>query len=537
MVTKSEESVGIIQSGKNCYMTPRPAHRASPITPETKSKDGSTTGRPQYYNMGTNSDKSVKADSRENPDYIRKPAKQPLPLPVPSETRGVDSSANISSQNDDMETKSNKSVKSNQSRKNSDDYMIPRPAHHPPLPPVPSETKGVNSTTNNSLQNPDRGILLDKKSKKPPPLTPPRPSTERRFPVYCDRDNPNLQSRNTSPLTNPKEEHYFSSASSHYTYANPPYIEVLPDHDFNRSQASTRLYAEGNHSTYDNIYQLSPDDIPELLFWLKKVSRQSDNLTQYGLSEDEEIRSFDRQANHVRKARRLYQLLMMKRKETLQNTLKEFQAICDKLDKVQKTNKAMGIAGGATGAVGGVTAVVGVALAPMTMGVSLIATAVGAGIAASAGGFGAHAAKANKKIVNRQTVEKLVKDYEENVVDIEHCLNYILCMMKELQRHNIGKLKKTGANPDTLRMVDLSQAVLRNNMYRSRQMSPISPGGMSSGSLLKNFVSEFYLYFTEKNGQKLKKTNKSKFSGRVCILVTNLQEELNYLIQMWEALA
>uniref|UniRef100_A0A3Q2CBM2 Uncharacterized protein n=1 Tax=Cyprinodon variegatus TaxID=28743 RepID=A0A3Q2CBM2_CYPVA len=247
--------------------------------------------------------------------------------------------------------------------------------------------------------------------------------------------------------------------------------------------------------------------------------------------------SFDRQANHVRKARRLYQLLMMKRKETLQNTLKEFQAICDKLDKVQKTNKAMGIAGGATGAVGGVTAVVGVALAPMTMGVSLIATAVGAGIAASAGGFGAHAAKANKKIVNRQTVEKLVKDYEENVVDIEHCLNYILCMMKELQRHNIGKLKKTGANPDTLRMVDLSQAVLRNNMYRSRQMSPISPGGMSSGSLLKNFVSEFYLYFTEKNGQKLKKTNKSKFSGRVCILVTNLQEELNYLIQMWEALA
>ncbi|KAM4534900.1 apolipoprotein L6-like [Fundulus diaphanus] len=251
---------------------------------------------------------------------------------------------------------------------------------------------------------------------------------------------------------------------------------------------------------------------------------------------EDEISSFRQQAMHVRKARRLYGLLMMKRKETLQNSLKEFRAICERLDKVQKTNKNMGIVGGTTGAVGGVTAVVGVALAPLTMGASLIATLVGAGIAASAGGFGAHAAKANKKVVNRETVEKLVNDYKSDVADLEHCLHYILCAMKELRRHNAGKMQRAGAPQDALRMADLSRAVLNNNTYSSRQTSP-SPGGMTSESLLKHFVAEFDLYFTEKNGQKLKKSNKSRFSVRVCTLVTNLQEELNYLTQMWETLS
>lgn len=132
-------------------------------------------------------------------------------------------------------------------------------------------------------------------------------------------------------------------------------------------------------------------------------------------------RSFNQRAMLVRKARRLYNLLMMKHKERLQNGIKEFRSICEQLDKVQKTNKAMRIAGGTTGAVGGVAAVVGIALAPVTMGASLVATAIGAGVAASAGGFGAHAAKVNKKIVNRETVEKLVNDYKSDVCDLERC--------------------------------------------------------------------------------------------------------------------
>ncbi|MED6286465.1 hypothetical protein CHARACLAT_006364 [Characodon lateralis] len=248
-----------------------------------------------------------------------------------------------------------------QSRKNSTDYMTLRPARQSLLPPMPTETKGVNSTAEGSTQNSNTSV------KKPPPLPPSCLGTTSTH--YCDKENPTSHTRDIT---------------------SRPRAPPLPP---------PRIYQ--SRSMLD---QPSSEDISQLLQWFKIVSKQSNTLSLYGLSMEDEIRCFNQQAMHVRKARRLYHILMMKRKETMQNTLKEFQAICDKLDKVQKTNKAMGIAGGTTGAVGGVTAVVGIALAPTTMGASLIATAVGAGLAASAGGFGAHAVKANKKIVNRETV-------------------------------------------------------------------------------------------------------------------------------------
>uniref|UniRef100_A0A3P9JR41 Uncharacterized protein n=1 Tax=Oryzias latipes TaxID=8090 RepID=A0A3P9JR41_ORYLA len=245
-------------------------------------------------------------------------------------------------------------------------------------------------------------------------------------------------------------------------------------------------------------------------------------------------RSFEEKATNLRKARRLYNLLMMKRKESLEKGIKSFQAICAQLEKMKKTNKAMGIAGGTTGAVGGVAAVVGIALAPVTMGTSLIVTAVGAGVAASAGGFGAHAFKTNKKMVNRSTVEELVNNYKSNVVDMELCLAFIFTMMKELQRYKISQFY--GAHPDAVRMAELSQIVFKNNMNTDEGISLFHLSGMTSEILLKAFSSQIDLYFTEKKGQKLKKSDKSKFLGAVNNLTKNLQAELDYLINMWETL-
>lgn len=236
---------------------------------------------------------------------------------------------------------------------------------------------------------------------------------------------------------------------------------------------------------------------------------------------------------NVRKARRLYNLLLMKYKEGLQNGIKEFQSICDKLDKVKKRSRNMGIAGGATGAVGGAAAVAGIALAPVTMGISLVATAVGAGMVATAGGLGIHAAKASKNAVNRTNVEAMVDDYKAKVVDLEQCLSFILPAMIELRRYNIVKLQNVGAHSEALRMARLSHTVLNNN---SRGASLTLPGGGTSASLLKGFVCEMDQYFTEGNGQKIKKSNKSKFSGIVSTLVRNLKEELGYLTQIWELL-
>ncbi|KAF3846703.1 hypothetical protein F7725_003781, partial [Dissostichus mawsoni] len=242
--------------------------------------------------------------------------------------------------------------------------------------------------------------------------------------------------------------------------------------------------------------------------------------------------SFNERAMNVKKALRLYNLLM-KRSDCMKNIIKEFSAISESLDKMQKKTKTMDIAGGTTGAVGGVTAVLGIAFAPMTMGASLIATAVGAGMLASAGGMGAHTAKTNKKkVVNRMTVEKLVNDYKGNVVEPELCLGFILSGMNELRRHDIARIQRAGAQTDALKVAHLAQTVF--NMNYDRRSSLPHTGGMASERLLLAFAKDIDLYFTEKEGQKLKKSINSKFSGRVRLLSENLQEELNQMIRLWE---
>ncbi|XP_067426735.1 apolipoprotein L6-like [Thunnus thynnus] len=254
----------------------------------------------------------------------------------------------------------------------------------------------------------------------------------------------------------------------------------------------------------------------------------------FGLSIEEEIRSFNQRAMNVKQALHLYNLLMMKRNEILRVKISEFTSISDNLDKVQKKSKTMGIAGGTTGAVGGVTAVVGIALAPVTMGASLIATAVGAGMVASAGGMGAHAAKANNNTANRTTVEKLVNDYMANIVDMERCLDFILSGMNELRRHDLARLQRAGAQPDALKIAHLSQSVFRSSMNNGGRTSVAHTAGMSSERLLQAFAKEMDLYFKVKDDQKLRQSNKSKFSGRVRLLAQNLQDELDHLNCMWE---
>ncbi|KAF7648678.1 hypothetical protein LDENG_00153210 [Lucifuga dentata] len=225
---------------------------------------------------------------------------------------------------------------------------------------------------------------------------------------------------------------------------------------------------------------------------------------------------------------------MMRRSDNMRERISELATISDNLDKVQKKNKTMGIAGGTTGAVGGVTAVVGLALAPVTLGASLIATAIGAGMVASAGGIGAHTASAHKKIVNRKEVERLVQDYKADVVDLEHCLAFVLCGMNELRRHELARLQRGGAQLDALKMAHLSQSVFKDETNNTWGNSYTLMAGMSSDKLLQDFAMDINEYFSSKNGQKLKRSKKGRFSSRVRVLAQNLQDELNYLTHMWE---
>nr|XP_020476893.1 uncharacterized protein LOC109972410 isoform X2 [Monopterus albus] len=380
----------------------------------------------------------------------------------------------------------------------------PTPFSRTPQPSMESVYNQPEHRTNLGV----RPVKEDKMMTRPPPplfKPPPPPSTESLYSEIEDR----------------------------------PYLEVLPvEEDKMMKQKRSSWPHSGRYQSGLSVHQRpteDSDDINGMLRWLKKVSKP-DYMTPslYGLSIEEEIRLFNQRAMDLSKALRLYNLLMMKRHECFRSIITEFVSISDSLDKMQKKTKTMDIAGGTTGAVGGVTAVVGIALAPVTLGASLIATAVGAGMVASAGGMSVHTAKANRKIVNRMTVEKLVYDYKSNVVDLEHCLDFILSGMNELRRHDIPRLHRAGAQADSLKMAHLSQSVFRINMNHSNKTSVAHTGRMSSEKLLLDFVKEMDQYFTEKDSGKLKKLSKSKFSGRVRLLAKNLQDELEHLNHMWE---
>ncbi|CAJ1075945.1 uncharacterized protein LOC117809465 [Xyrichtys novacula] len=455
-------------------------------------------------------------------------------------------------------------------------YKRPRPARPPPprhstlqltLSEPTGGTRFVNVNTEAAEEPPGKGTETKQSTRRPPPARPPPPS------IYYDRlpCTTRPKSEDTERPAVPPRLEYSSlpCSTSEYDFSpeqtrppppsfDPPpppsiettsdtiyseidyrpYLDVLPEDNQSMTlRRSTMGSVQQFPSSFYNSYPRVADDTEDIigmLRWLKRVSK-SDSMAPslYGLTIEEEVRSFNQRAMNVRKALRLFNLLMMKRNETLRDIIAEFNALCESLDKVHKMSKTMGIAGGTTGAVGGVTAVLGIALAPVTFGASLIATAVGAGMVASAGGISVHTAKAGKKVVNRMTVEKLVYDYKANVVDLEQCLDFILSEMNELRRHDIARLQRAGAPLDAIKTAHLSQSVFRVNDNRKGPHI----GGMASERLLQAFAKEMDEYFTEKNDQKLRKSTRSRFCGRMCLLAKNLQSELDYLNLMWELLS
>lgn len=354
--------------------------------------------------------------------------------------------------------------------------------------------------------------------------------------VLGDEPPPQQKARPPPPSFTPPPPPSVCEEPVYSEIGYPSYLRVLPEDEDQMSRRSTVSSGQYSDIRCNLTRQLTTDDdLLVLLRWMKRMSK-SDFMAPslYGLSIEEEVRSFNQRSVNVTKALRLYNLLMIKRKECLQNIITEFKVIVDNLDKIKKKNKTMGIAGGTTGAVGGVTAVLGIALAPVTMGASLIATVIGAGMAATAGGMGAHAAKANKKVVTRSIVEKLAYNYKGDVVDLERCLDYILSGMNELRRHDVARLQRAGAQLDAVKMAHLSQTVFKNNMTDSRGVPVTHTGGATSERLLQAFIKEIDEYFSEKDEQKLRKSCKSRFSGRVALLAKNLQDELDHLNHMWE---
>ncbi|XP_061568430.1 uncharacterized protein LOC133422448 isoform X2 [Cololabis saira] len=485
-----------------------------------------------------------RSPSQEQPQHYMKPR----PPSLPPHPRNVYSTAEDQGESHDR-SPVNESAAKPQTLRKKPPPTLPKPLDRPPPSPLyyerPSSSMSSRSTSSrgssmsSSTLSLVSAVFYEDAQQAQATRSMNRPASSSRRSSTSMNNISNSQIRPSPPSFRPPLPPLSPSGSAYYSARE--YLTMIPAEDEMSLSGSERL-VESDYWNYqygpDSIYQLKADDIPDLLKWLKVVSRDpgATSPSLYGLSIEEEISLFTERAMNVRRARRLYNLLMMRHKEGLQSCIKDFQSICEKLEQVKKKNKTMGIAGGATGAVGGVAAVAGVALAPITMGISLIATAVGAGMMATAGGLGVHAAKTSQNRVRRTNIEKLVDSYKSEVADLELCLAFILSAMNELQRYDMVRLQTAHAHPEALRMARLSQSVLRSNVDSSGGMSLNHPGGGTSARLLKAFASEMDQYFTEDKGEKLNMSKKSKFSGIVHTLSKNLKEQLDYLIKMWELL-
>eukprot|EP00063_Salmo_salar_P073281 XP_014048116.1 PREDICTED: uncharacterized protein LOC106600888 isoform X2 [Salmo salar] len=415
---------------------------------------------------------------------------------------------------------------------NTDNKRSPHPSRPPPRPGGPpshtlSRSPSGIETTATHLQprlqpNNAKGGSLPARPQLPPPpsFTPPPPPVNR----------PSLSYR---PTTIFHSESVYSEVSE--VQDKLSYLEVLPDENTCQFNPSSRVYKTQAApqfrpgQRYQNYqFNKEAEEFDNLMRWMKTVGCWENMPPSFhGLSLEDETREFSQRCLYVKNGLRLFNCLLMKRNDTLRGHITELNDLAEKLDRVQKKTKTMSIAGGTTGTMGGVVAVVGIVLAPITMGASLIGTAVGAGMVASGTGMGIKAAMDNNKInsMDRKRLEEVVQTYKAEIADVELCLCFIHSGMAELRQYNFHRLQH--ADPEALRIARVAEAV-HPGCNKSQQL------GMKSEMILQGFARDMDLYYTDKDGQRLKKGSETKFATRIRGVTQELQEELNELHQVWQ---
>uniref|UniRef100_A0A3B3VCH8 Uncharacterized protein n=1 Tax=Poecilia latipinna TaxID=48699 RepID=A0A3B3VCH8_9TELE len=103
--------------------------------------------------------------------------------------------------------------------------------------------------------------------------------------------------------------------------------------------------------------------------------------------------------------------------EDLQEKLERLRALADGLERVHEGTTIGSLAGGVIGAVGGITSIVGLVLAPFTLGASLIVTGVGVGVGV-VGGVTAGASNITNMVnqsSDRKAVRSIIKEIEKKI--------------------------------------------------------------------------------------------------------------------------
>eukprot|EP00063_Salmo_salar_P087998 XP_014062833.1 PREDICTED: apolipoprotein L3-like isoform X5 [Salmo salar] len=134
--------------------------------------------------------------------------------------------------------------------------------------------------------------------------------------------------------------------------------------------------------------------------------------------------------------------------EELQTTLYKLKALADGLESMHKGTTIGSLTGGVIGAAGGITSLVGLILAPFTLGASLIITGVGVGVAVAGG---ATAGVSNiTNMVNQSTdrlaIKNIIKEFQEKMNSVVISLQDIAEGLETLMQSSSSQIEGAGLN-------------------------------------------------------------------------------------------
>ncbi|XP_029478955.1 uncharacterized protein LOC115102793 isoform X6 [Oncorhynchus nerka] len=309
----------------------------------------------------------------------------------------------------------------------------------------------------------------------------------------------------------------------------------------------------GNKSLFDQLeeFRVNPaepeeqQDMDGLMDWWGTVEQWEDMPQDDDLTEKEEAKAFAVTAEKVQKGIRVFNKLFSERAESLWQHVIDLNSIADALDCFNKKTKIAQITGGSTSAVGGVCTIVGLALAPVTMGTSLIITAVGLSVATAGGLTSAGAGLSNtvNNSMDRKKVEAIVTDYQKKMTDINKCMLFIKQGIESLRRFDLLKMKKHAYNRDFPGLNNIyedgamaGKAILINaneimrvvqiaNVAGSTAARAVQIASMATGVLTGLFVG-MDIYFVAKDSKELKKGAKSEFAAKIREVATQLHDGL-----------
>ncbi|KAM9316103.1 apolipoprotein L3-like [Gastrophryne carolinensis] len=132
-----------------------------------------------------------------------------------------------------------------------------------------------------------------------------------------------------------------------------------------------------------------------------------------------------------------------KLKERLCKCIEELFAIAEDLDKFHKNTTIASVAGSAVGIAGGITTIVGLVLAPFTLGASLIVSGVGIGVATAGGVTGVAASLADSINIKKKCsrVEEIMKEVNSIIEKLQEHSKIIDELIQNIKKQfNINDL-------------------------------------------------------------------------------------------------